>query len=365
MRTQIHIQAFPRTAQQWKHTALYIVLFAVVAQLIINAFKMGLHVPDTLPWWQPWVLSLLYTSIIIMTQLFTGEMVNRLLPLRSKLAAVLHVFIQAVSAVGALLLARQCEILLFGFCNLHSDMMMIISVVAMILSLIGNTGYYLFALYRQLRAAEQAALESELKALRAQINPHFLFNALNSIAALIRIRPDEAEQVTEQLADLFRYSLRASKTPLVTLEEEMESVQMYLSIELTRFRDRLCVRIDVPEHLFDAAVPSLLLQPLVENAIKHGANIVEGNFLIEILAAEREGTIAISVRDSGNGFNLSLGEDLFAKGTGLANVRDRLLLLFPNTGAMQIESHGITLRFPHQPVTETAYKPLAKGSVAL
>lgn len=354
MHYTITIQIFPRNAKQWLRVGFYITAFALIAHFSIVGLKSHLNIPSEMPWEIALFSSFLYTAIIIVMQLFTAEMANRLLPLRSKGAAAGHIFIQSLSVVASFLLARQLEILITGFCSIPQSIMTLIIIVSFVLFIIGNTVYYLFAMYHQLRAAEQAVLQSELKALRAQINPHFLFNALNSIAALIRTRPDEAEHVTEELADLFRYSLRASKTPLVRLEEEVESARLCLSIEKARFRDRLNVSITIPPTLLDAAVPSLLLQPLVENAIKHGANVVEGDFFIELHAEIHNGDMVITVFDSGVGFDPAASDSYFANGTGLSNVRARLLLLFPGMSNLLLERRGIRLIFPYQRVEKPA-----------
>lgn len=338
----------PRSKKEWLRFALITTVFALAAYLGIGYFRSMMGIPALRPQWEILVFSFVYTAMILFAQVLSSELAHRWLPLRSKLAALGHILIQSVSGVTAFLIAQRLETLVTGQCSIPENLLIIICIVTFVLSLIGNTGFYLMYFHRQMRAAEQAVLESELTALRAQINPHFLFNTLNSIAALIRINPDEAESVTEHLAELFRYSLRSSKTPLVTLEDEIHSVTMYLRIEQARFRERLEVEMKVPQHLHDAAVPSLLLQPLVENAIKHGANVVEGTFHISIEAQEKDGVISLAVRDSGYGFDLSRGEELFGKGTGLMNVRDRLMLLFPDSGALRIEKNGVVLIFPHE-----------------
>ncbi len=346
-RTSFHI--FPHTKKQWLGTVAAIFIIAAIAKLAILTIQLLLGVEhNAIPIWQGYLISLEYTTIICLTQLASGELAHRIFPLRNKTTAILHILIQSISASFSFVIARQIELLVLGDCVIPSEVFVAILSVSFVLSILGNSIYYLMLFYRQARQAEQAALQAELKALRAQINPHFLFNALNSIAALIRARPDEAEAVTESLADLFRYSLRASKQPLVTLEDELESVKLYLAIEKVRFRERLRVAIDVPEKLLKASVPSLLLQPLVENAIKHGASKVEGNFFIHLSATETEKQIELIVHDSGNGFDLSLGEAMFKKGTGLQNVRERLSLLFPNRSKLVIEKHAVVLRFPFE-----------------
>jgi len=114
-----------------------------------------------------------------------------------------------------------------------------------------------------------------LKALRAQINPHFLFNALNAIAGLIHTNAQAAEDTVEQLAEVFRYTLRKSANEWVRLDEEIELVTAYLRIEQARFGDRLAVEIDIDPAAAAIPIPAMCVQPLVENAIKHGASQVQ------------------------------------------------------------------------------------------
>src|SRR6185295_20219353 len=115
-----------------------------------------------------------------------------------------------------------------------------------------------------------ALLEAQLDALQFQLRPHFLFNTLNSILPLVGKDPERARQMVVRLGELLRLSLRSEDTPLVTLEEEIGILEKYLSIEQVRFRDRLDVSIAIDPQVASARVPSFLLQPLVENAIKHG-----------------------------------------------------------------------------------------------
>ncbi|HXA51149.1 MAG TPA: histidine kinase [Candidatus Acidoferrum sp.] len=161
---------------------------------------------------------------------------------------------------------------------------------------------------------------AELKALRAQINPHFLFNALNAIAGLIQTQPALAEDTVERLAEVFRYTLRKSGTEWVRLEEEMEFVAACLGVERARFGDRLSIEIAVPPDAAAVRVPAMCVQPLVENAIKHAA---EGHRRIGVSAALREGRVTIHVTDNGPGFPPAFGLET-SNGHGLRNVAERL-----------------------------------------
>jgi LytS/YehU family sensor histidine kinase len=172
------------------------------------------------------------------------------------------------------------------------------------------------------------ASRAELRALRAQINPHFLFNALNTIAALIPRDPPRAEECVERLAEVFRYTLRGSENEWVRVEEEMTFVGAYLDLERTRFRERLEVVTDVDERAAPGFIPAMAVQTLVENAVKHGIGPVRGQGRVEVEVRRCGDRLRIEVRDTGPGFSL---EDALtspgsprAGGRGLRNVRDRL-----------------------------------------
>jgi two-component system, LytTR family, sensor kinase len=181
---------------------------------------------------------------------------------------------------------------------------------------------------------EQLA-KAQLSALRQQIEPHFLFNSLNSIAALVREGAnDRAVDMLVRLSDLLRYSLQTTHRQQVELGEELEVVGKYLEIEKTRFAERLRVRVDVPANLLQARVPSLILQPLVENAVKHGiAKRVQAG-MIEITATRSNGTLTLCVSNDGLGF----AQNWEKKGIGLQNVRERLATLYGKAGELLVSN---------------------------
>ena len=168
------------------------------------------------------------------------------------------------------------------------------------------------------------ASRSELKALRAQINPHFLFNALNAIAGLIPSQPRLAEETVEQLSEIFRYTLRKSEKEWVRLDEEVEFVMSCLRVEQARFGERLRVRVEVDPALGAVPVPAMCIQPLVENAIKHGASTVEEGGEVRLRVAPRDGTLRIEVWDNGPGFPPGFTANGDAAGHGLRNIAERL-----------------------------------------
>ena len=181
----------------------------------------------------------------------------------------------------------------------------------------------------RLAALREAELQARLRALQAQINPHFLFNALNSLAELVHGDPDDAEQMVGDLAHLLRYSLRSSAAGLVPLSQELEAVERYLRLERTRLGDRLRVEIDVRDEVGTAEVPGLVLQPLVENAVQHAVAPRADGGTIRIAAARRDGDVHIVVEDDGPGMEDDAGHEQVGTGGaggGLANVRQRLAL---------------------------------------
>jgi signal transduction histidine kinase len=183
-------------------------------------------------------------------------------------------------------------------------------------------------------AAEMQRLvdTSRFSALQAQINPHFFFNTLNSITALIPHNPDLAAGTIERLADLFRYTLKASEEALVPFSEEIEFVQAYLDIEKLRFGDRLRVNKEIEKSCLDWPVPGLILQPLVENAIRHGiAKKTKGGSLT-IGAGIDNGRLRILVSDNGPGFAET---DPIRPGHALGNIRNRLRLLYKDRASFE------------------------------
>jgi two-component system LytT family sensor kinase len=199
---------------------------------------------------------------------------------------------------------------------------------------------------RNLREQEigKLATEAELRALRAQLNPHFLFNALTTISYLIQTAPERALETMMKLTGLLRAVLRAPSEELATLGEEMDLIESYLAIERARFEERLCVQIEVPPELRTLRIPPLILQPLVENAIKHGiAPSKSGGDLILSAGLERRAgqfgeELCISIRDTGVGVSDAVYEMGRLRGVGLANVERRLECYFGDAASLDFQS---------------------------
>jgi sensor histidine kinase YesM len=182
---------------------------------------------------------------------------------------------------------------------------------------------------KELKASQlQAQLaEAHLQSLKMQLHPHFLFNTLNAISVLIKKDPEVARQTLSRLSDLLRMTLDHAGDQLVSLESELEFLDRYLKIEQTRFEDRLAIEMHIEPEALDARVPSLILQPLVENAIKHGVNEQLGRAVIGISAYRVNGELRLEVRDNGKGLENG-AKDRGKEGIGLSNTRSRLQQLY-------------------------------------
>lgn len=173
--------------------------------------------------------------------------------------------------------------------------------------------------------AERLSREAELSKLRQQLQPHFLFNSLNSISALAGNRPEEARKMIQQLSDFLRGTLRKDEQQMLSLDEELKHLQLYLDIEKVRFGHRLNTVIEVQEHLLDLQIPALLLQPIVENAIKFGLYDTIGEISILVNAHQDAGNLVITVK---NPFDPITSKPNEGTGFGLSSVNRRLYLLF-------------------------------------
>ena len=199
------------------------------------------------------------------------------------------------------------------------------AVLALVISAFMRLKYQVEDTQRKLREQEMAASHAQSRALQSQINPHFFFNTLNTISALIEDDPMAARQMIGRLADLFRYTLGCTNADAVTLGEEVQFVRDYLSIERARFRKRL--RVDLPEGVLpDVRIPGLVLQPLVENAIKHGiAPLIDGGS-VSVSVARSAAGFRVSVRNTADEQALPELAAMFRPGHALDNVRARLRL---------------------------------------
>ncbi len=183
--------------------------------------------------------------------------------------------------------------------------------------------------------AEKLAKEAELFKLRQQLQPHFLFNSLNSINALIGSRPEEARKMVQQLSDFLRGTIKKEETQWVTLQEELQYLQLYLDIEKVRFGNRLATDINIDENTQSMKLPTLLLQPIVENAIKFGLYDTTGETVIRLYASREENNLVIRVM---NPFDPETSSPKQGIGFGLKSVQRRLYLLFARTDLLSTEA---------------------------
>ena len=174
--------------------------------------------------------------------------------------------------------------------------------------------------------------QAELKALKNQINPHFLFNSLNSISSLTVTKPEKAREMIVKLSDLMRYTLKANPNNKTELEDELQNINRYLAIEKIRFGNKLAYRPKISEHCKDKLLPAMILQPLIENAIKHGVYESTGNIEIILDCVFKEGFLIIEIQ---NNFDDELVNNT-GSGIGLENLRQRLNLIYNRTDLLDI-----------------------------
>jgi len=198
--------------------------------------------------------------------------------------------------------------------------------------------YYQKLQERELRASQLEAqlAQSQLQVLKMQLHPHFLFNTLNAISALIRESPDEADEMVSRLGDLLRMTLETAGLQEVPFKKELEFLKHYLDIEQTRFQDRLKVEMAIEPDTLDGLVPSMILQPLVENSVRHGVAPRPEGGCIKIKAWRDDSLLRLEVEDDGPGLG---GNAPVKERVGLTNTRARVSNLYG-------DEHGLRLRHP-------------------
>jgi two-component system, LytTR family, sensor kinase len=219
--------------------------------------------------------------------------------------------------------------------------------------------YYLFLSATEMaeKASRQAQLEAqvregELKMLRAQINPHFLFNSLNSMSSLTLTDPMKAREMILKLSDFMRYSLSSRNEQPVTLQNEMESLRLYLEIEKVRFGDRLVIEEEIQPECLPALLPGMLLQPLYENAVKHGVYESTDRVVIRTTANKEDENVVISVTNTIDPESVVTRK---GAGIGLKNVRSRLELFYGEKADLAInrkeDSFNVMIKIPFEEKT--------------
>jgi two-component system, LytTR family, sensor kinase len=214
--------------------------------------------------------------------------------------------------------------------------------------------------YQRYREKEGAAAQlsvqlaqAQIHALRMQLNPHFLFNTMNSISSMMRIDVPAADIMLEQLSSLLRITLERGETQLIALSDEMEFMEMYLALQDRRFSGRVRQEVRVDPALHDALIPAMLLQPIVENAYSHGLSRLDRDGVLSVDVGRERGRLKVIILNTGIGLNPSPRNDVQSTGVGLANVRNRLRLHYGGqqsfsmleTGANNVQ---VTITFPLQ-----------------
>lgn len=338
----------PGGARRWALTfgaaTLVGVFFATRTYLLYNAYpdnqlSWGRALFPSLTSWYAWAL--LAPAIFWLAARFRFERSRRARSVAVHVVAgvafaVLHALLdhlagRAIPALPEVSLTRQ-----FFFSRLHGNLLTYLAIVA---------GWNLVEIYREAREREVRAsqletrlAEARLSALKMQLHPHFLFNTLHAISALMHRDVDAADRMLARLSDLLRLTLENAGTQEVRLKEELDFLEQYLDIERTRFGDRLTVDLDVDPETLDAWIPNLILQPLVENAIRHGVAPRAEPGWIGVRTVLRDEELRVTVEDDGPGLpaTAGAGSGNAGPGVGLANCRARLRQLYGDRGRLDL-----------------------------
>lgn len=289
--------------------------------------------------WYPWVL--LTPLVLALGRRFSLE--------RSRLWVALPIHLAAGIVIGAAQLALALAAmrgltpgpLERTFTSAYVDWMLptylefAVLLYFAILGLVYAFDYYRRYVRGTVRASQLEAelARAQLQALRTQLQPHFLFNTLHAVSSLMDVDVRAARRMIARLADLLRTTLETGDQPEVTLLRELETLQLYLDIERERFSDRLRVELEVHPDVLEARVPNLVLQPLVENAVRHGIAPRQEGGRITVRAARDDGRLVLMVEDDGAGAEIRPPTE----GVGLRNTRARLTRLYPDAYALRIE----------------------------
>ncbi|MDX2285239.1 MAG: histidine kinase [Bacteroidia bacterium] len=311
--------------------------------------------------WFPWKAVILDYSLKLLLTGGIWWLVFRMLPLLPLPGLLaLHLGLGAVFTFGwQALYYRICEAL--GLFHLKEAGQVWDIYIPFLFYTLQFGVFHIYSAYQRLQAQQareaalqKLALEQELSALKAQLNPHFLYNTLNTISASVPPEQERTRVMIARLGDMFRYILRAARQETVSLEEELTFVEDYLALERDRFGERLQYAIEADPALMQYQVPPMLLQPLVENAVKHGISPkLEGGRLCLRLTGTAQG-LRVQLSDSGVGLQGQQPGDLLRKGVGLANTAARLEKMYG--AALRIEPAvpgGLQISFEipvHEPV---------------
>jgi hypothetical protein len=333
--------------QSWKLFLLYLAVWVplgAILGLLISAAG-SLNAAET-------AAIIIPVTIILAFVCLSPWYACRALPLRSARTWRLvgqHLLAAMVVATGVLLVARLAAIgfsdMLPGLDRRFSAADPVLSAMVAMIYILSIAMHYVVIEAQNSRKSELLAREAQLRALKAQVNPHFLFNSLNSISALTSADPKRAREMCIRLADFLRTSLRLGERASIPFREEMELTRMYLDVEQVRFGKRLRMHEDMEPACDECEVPALLIQPLVENAVKHGiALIAEGGEIQMLGRRVREGLRFVIE----NPFDADAPSS--RTGIGLANVRQRLEARYGTAARLEVEAsedvYRVTLTVP-------------------
>lgn len=317
--------------------------------LCMVVLAVGLTQIKDYPFWKNLIYSLsISTSIFLLSRLLGGLRGNTRMDWKIAVIAI-----PAGTAVGVYLAAIATGTDLLGLFAEHPNRL----VLTLVISLIFGTGFCYYFYSREAIAEataatreealarvayEQRLAEANLRLLQAQIEPHFLFNTLSNILSLIRDEPQKAERMLEDLTDYLRVSLQRTRNDQFTLGDEITLLRAYLGIQQVRMGARLSYSIDISEELHELSLPPLIIQPLVENAVRHGLEPQAQGCEITVKACRTGDKLDIEITDTGSG----MSEDS-VPGVGLSNVRARLQALYEDRAEFQLEPNqprGLKIR---------------------
>jgi two-component system LytT family sensor kinase len=227
--------------------------------------------------------------------------------------------------------------------------------------------YYFFCRVRLAQAQQLAAAElqtklaeAQLENLRLQLQPHFLFNTLNTISSVMYEDVRAADAMISQLSDLLRLTLHASRSHEIPLSEELRITQLYLDLMQKRYENKLRIDYSIDPALYDSLVPQLVLQPLLENSLRHGMKPGSTALDLRIAAHRDNGSIVLQVLDTGSGLGAAQPTEVFGRGVGLSNIRDRLAHLYGKHQTFEIANRqaggaAVTLRMPYHTASTPAH----------
>ena len=337
-------RAFPRPWASWLDIPMYFLLWSIPGLAALSFYYLNQTLTATAPDWQLALISTLPNWYI------WGLMAPAIVKLTRTYPLEEHGWVRVLTAVHlpllvvSLLIHSGANLLLFRTTGIHQTMDFGLYKVHFLTRVHANLFtyativglVYAYDYYRKYTAREQQAVllqvqlaQANLRALKMQVHPHFLFNTLHSIAALVRKSESKlAVNMLGQLGEFLRLALENKGRQEIPLHQELDFLARYLAIEKTRFSDRLEVNIDAPAALQNCYVPNMILQPIVENAIHHGISPSTGKGCIDISVTEVSDQLCLSVTDSGPGVQ---DLDKLKKGVGVGNTRDRLENLYgPN-----------------------------------